>query len=96
MSNENEKKLFVVETVSMFKLKYVIRAKSLEHAYDSVVCDAPNDISQQHLDEIIFSGKEISEQEYLEMYQIDKNMNYMNSWSDDKKLEQIHEINYDI
>ena len=92
----NEKKLFVVETVSMFKLKYVIRAKSLEHAYDSVVCDAPNDISQQHLDEIIFSGKEISEQEYLEMYQIDKNMNYMNSWSDDKKLEQIHEINYDI
>ena len=52
--------LFEVNTVSLFRHKYVIEAKNLEHAYDTILCDKPEELTQKHLEETIFDGKEIT------------------------------------
>lgn len=59
--------LFVVETISTYRHKYVIECKELEHAYDSVVCEEAVDFSQMHLGEQIVTGREITYQEFQTM-----------------------------
>ena len=34
---ESQEKIYLVETVSQFRMRYAVRASSLEHAYDTVV-----------------------------------------------------------
>ena len=56
--------LFEVNTVSLFRHKYVIEAKNLEHAYDTILCDKPEELTQKHLDEIILDGRKIGRKEF--------------------------------
>lgn len=59
--------LFVVETISTFRHKYVIDCKKLEHAFDTVAMEEAADFSQMHLGEQIVSGREITHKEFLNM-----------------------------
>jgi hypothetical protein len=61
------KHLFLVDTISSFRMRYVVEAESLEHAYDEVTMkdsgcedDAFDEISQKHLGEQIIDGRRIS------------------------------------
>lgn len=84
---------FLVETVSMHRIRYVVECKSKEHACDSVVCSEPEqEFSQIHLDEIITSTREISDQEYLRLFNEDND--YMCSWTDEQKFRLVHKIDY--
>jgi hypothetical protein len=56
--------LFEVNTVSLFRHKYVIDAKSLEHAYDTIYCDKPEELTQKHLEETILDGRKIDRKEF--------------------------------
>lgn len=56
--------LFEVNTVSLFRHKYVIEAKNLEHAYDTILCDKPEELTQKHLEETILDGREITYQDF--------------------------------
>lgn len=56
--------LFIVETVSTFRIKYAIQAESLEHAYDTVVMGEAGEFSQMHLGEQVVTGREITYSEY--------------------------------
>lgn len=56
--------LFEVNTVSLFRHKYVIEAKSLEHAYDTVLIDKPEELTQKHLEETILDGRKIGRKEF--------------------------------
>lgn len=59
--------LFVVETISTYRHKYVIECKELEHAFDTVACEEAVEFSQMHLGEQIVTGKEITYQEFQTM-----------------------------
>ena len=56
--------LFEVSTVSLFRHKYVIEAKNLEHAYDTVLIDHPESLTQKYLDENIIDGRKIDRKEF--------------------------------
>ena len=93
------KKLFLVETVSIFRQRYVVEAKNAEHAQDEVVIATTGDydenwkeFSQHHVDECITSTREISKKEYLDLFDTDNE--YLKSWSVEQKMKSINKINY--
>ncbi len=87
--------LFVVDSISVFHIRHVVRAKNAEHAMDEVVCDNGNlrEFSQKHVDCNIIDARKITAEEYLNMF--DKDNSYLSSWSEDKKLEFINTIDYE-
>lgn len=60
---------YLVETVSMHKLQYLIECEEEEHALDSVVCQDKNLVAfhQEHISESIFSVWALSEDEVDEI-----------------------------
>ncbi len=89
-----EKKLYLVETVSMFRMRYVVEAKESEHAADEVTCNTGDlkEFSQKHIAENIVSVWELSKEEYMECFNEDND--YLRSLSDEQKLQFINVINY--
>ena len=86
--------LFEVSTVSLFRHKYVIEAKNLEHAYDTVLVDNPEYVTQKYLDENIIDGRQIGKFEFEELCS--------DSMKDSSELSNghmgtkiIHRVNYD-
>ena len=90
------RKLVLVETVSMFRMRYVVECDEEEHASDEVVMrkgdDGFEEFSQQHLDEVITSTRVITEQEYSDLF--DKDNGYLAAWDTHKKKSFINKINY--
>jgi hypothetical protein len=87
--------IYIVETVSMFRMRYAIRAKSKTHAEDEFVMEVEkelNEMSQKHLDEIIVSTRKVSEKKYLEIF--DEDNDYLQSWDNETKLKSINVIDY--
>ena len=94
--NHPNRKLVLVETVSMFRMRYVVECDEEEHASDEVVMNKGNDtfeeFSQHHIDEVITSTRVITEQEYHELF--DKDNGYLAAWDEHKKKRFINKINY--
>lgn len=86
---------YLVETVSMFRMRYVIEAQEEAHARDEVVMNVGDirEFSQLHLDEIITSSREISDNEYLVLF--DKDNDYLVDWSTQQKFSFVNEIDYE-
>lgn len=93
------KKLFIVDTISTFRHRYVIEAKSLEHAYDEVTMkDSGNmndyfeEVTQKHLGESIVDGREISETDFKNMLkELELNKEENSSyWMGDKLIRRIN------
>ena len=93
-------KIIMVETVSMFRIRYAVEINDEdpnEHALDTVVCEVGlfdeygkpllEEMSQEHIDEVIVSHREISKEEFLKIFTED-NDNTM--WSDDMMQRCIH------
>lgn len=91
-----EKKLYLVETVSMFRMRYVIEAREAGHAEDEFVMEVGKDsfkeFSQHHMDEVIVSTRELSAIDYIQLF--DKDNDYCKSWPVSKKMESINTIDY--
>ena len=67
----SEKKLFIVDTISSFRMRYVIEANTISDAYDELVMrdsgnpdDEFTELTQKHLGEQIVDGREISKEEF--------------------------------
>jgi len=91
------KKLYLVETVSMFRMRYVIEADEESHALDEVTIHATGgeeitEFSQKHLDEVIVSSQEISDEKYMKLF--DEDNHYLSRWTDDEKRKYINKIDY--
>lgn len=71
--------LFEVNTISLFRHKYVIDAKTLEHAYDTVLVDNPESLTQKYLDETIIDGRKIGRKEFERLCQ--ESMTDSREWS---------------
>jgi len=89
---EPETKIYIVEAISMFRMRYAVRCQSAEHAMDTVTMNEAEEMSQHHLQEVISSARAVTESEYLELY--DQDNDYLSSWPAEKKLSYIHEVDY--
>jgi hypothetical protein len=89
------KKLYLVETISTFRIRYVVEAKEEGHAEDEVTMSDADfyEFSQKHIDESITSTRELSRIEYLDLF--DKDNEYLSKWDDESKMKFINKINYD-
>lgn len=91
-----KKKLYLVETVSMFRMRYVIEARDESHAQDEVVMNIHNsefeEFSQKHIDEVIVSSRELSQQQFLELHY--KDNEYLKDWTIEQKMSCVHKIDY--
>jgi len=91
--------LYVIDTISTFRMKYVVEADSIEHAYDEVVMresgldeDYFEELTQRHIGENITDGREISREE------LDKLVNTLkedrrescNYWMGDKLIRKVN------
>jgi hypothetical protein len=92
-------KIVLVETVSTFRHMYAVEVKDedpIEYALDDVTMAGAytgepgclEDFAQNHIDESIFSYREITEEEYLKMF--DHENEYLKEWSDEQKMNFIH------
>jgi hypothetical protein len=87
---------YLVETVSMFRMRYVIEANEETHACDEVVMNNDGDLrefSQLHLDEIITSSREIDDAEYLRLFNLDND--YLKDWEDSRKFNAVNVLDYE-
>ena len=86
---------YLVETVSMFRLRYVVEAECAEHAKDEVALNFDgkmHEFSQLHIDEMITSAREIDTEEYLRLY--DEDNPHFKYWTDEEKLAWVNVIDY--
>lgn len=91
-----EKKLYLVETVSMFRMRYVIEAREESHAHDEFIMEIGKDsfkeFSQHHIDEVIVSSRELSAKDYLKLFDADND--YCKNWDIADKMKSINSIDY--
>ncbi len=86
---------YLVETISMFRMRYVIEADNAEHAKDEVTMNNSGELaefSQHHVDEMIISAREIDRAEYLRLF--DEDNNYLMDWDEEQKLQFVNVIDY--
>jgi hypothetical protein len=86
---------YLVETVSVFRIRYVVEAKNASDARDEVtmnVGDNFHEFSQLHLDEMITSTREIDNAEYLRMF--DEDNVYLKDWDEEQKFGFVQVLNY--
>ena len=96
MEKNMEKKLYMVETVSIFRMRYVVEAREPTHATDEVVMALGNhefkEFSQHHVDECITSVRELSATDYLKEFDTDND--YLKNWSIEQKMGFINTVDY--
>jgi len=92
-----EKKLYLVETVSMFRMRYVIEAHEASHAEDEFVMEIGKDsfkeFSQHHMDEVIISTRQLSATDYMNLFDADND--YLKSWDIEQRMSMINTIQYE-
>jgi hypothetical protein len=92
-----EKKLYLVETVSMFRMRYVVEAREASHAEDEFVMEIGKDsfkeFSQKHIDEVIVSTRELSATDYMNLF--DSDNDYLKSWPNEQRMSIINTIEYE-
>lgn len=81
---------YIVEEISSFRIRYVIDTENAGYACDTVVCheDDLTEFSQKHLGEMISSVREITDDEYLRLF--DEDNDYLTSWTDEEKLSLVN------
>jgi hypothetical protein len=87
---------FLVETISVFRMRYVVEANNASDAKDEVTMNNDgqlHEFSQLHIDEMITSTREIDRAEYLRMF--DEDNDYLQDWDEEQKLNWVNVIDYD-
>ena len=92
-----DRKIFIVESVSLFRIKYAVFATCEEDAADEFTMragdDTFNEMSQEHIAEDIFSIREMKEKKFIKEF--DKDNDYLKDWSEEQKLAMINVIDYE-
>lgn len=86
---------YLVETISVFRMRYVVEANNASDAKDEVTMNNDgqlHEFSQLHIDELITSTREIDRAEYLRMF--DEDNDYLQSWDEEQKLNWVNVIDY--
>lgn len=83
---------YLVETVSMFRMRYVIDCESAEHAKDTVTMNEANEFCQLHIDENIIGCREVTDDQIPDLFFEDHP--YLKSWGPEHVLKYIHKVDY--
>ena len=86
---------YIVETISMFRMRYVIEANSAADAKNEVTTNVGElaEFSQHHVDELVTAAREIDDAEYL--HQFDEDNEYLKDWTEGQKFSFVNTIDYD-
>lgn len=84
---KKDTKWVMVETVSMFRMRYLVETPSdhPEYALDTVTCNEAKEFSQEHIGESIVSHRVVTRDEALQICDVDNH--YLKSWSDEQKID---------
>jgi hypothetical protein len=82
----SDKVWVMVECVSTFRERYMVEAPASnpEYALDDVTMQRPKEFSQKWLGETIVSHRVVSEEEALQICDVDND--YTQGWSSDQKI----------
>jgi hypothetical protein len=80
-----DEKYYLVECISTYRMRYVVRALREEHAEDTVAVEQAKEFSQKWMGENIISTRELTRDEIIDM--CNKDNDYVKTWSDEKKFE---------
>ena len=84
---------YLVETVSMFRIRYVVEAENAEHAMDEVTMNDADEFGQLHIDENIIGCREVTDDEVPQLFFEDHP--YLEEWGPAKAMEYVHKVTYD-
>lgn len=90
--------IFLINTLSTFRMKYAIEAETLEHAMDELVMTEHNrnfdEVTQRWLGEQIMDAQVVTQEQLQDMLkQLSEDSNEMSShWMGDKL---IHKVQYE-
>jgi len=91
MVKQVKTKLVMVETVSSFKIRYVVEIPEdapEELAHDYVLnSNDPKEFSQKHISEEISGSRTITKKQYIKIF--DEDNEYLKDWPEDAKLEGL-------
>lgn len=59
---------YLVETVSMFRMRYVVEADEPDHAADTVVMEEAKEFGQHHVAENIINIREVTDEEIPKLF----------------------------
>jgi hypothetical protein len=82
----SDKVWVMVETVSMFRERYMVEAPAAnpEYALDDVTCETAKEFSQLHVGETIMSHRVMTEDEAIALCDIDND--YTSGWTREQKI----------
>lgn len=83
-----DKKLQLVETVSMFRMRYVLETDDVEQGIAKIRDGELAEFSQCHLGETVISTREINSTEYLALFDADHE--YLANWSAEEKYKFVN------
>jgi len=90
---QQKNKIYFVDTVSIFRMRYAIRAESAEKAREKFneldKNESITEFSQKHLGEKVSDIREVNQKQYL--LDFDTDNAYLKSWSKQKKLDFINQ-----
>ena len=89
-------KWVLVETVSMFRVRYMVEASEdhPEYALDTVTMNHAKVFGAEHLGETIVSHRQMTEAEALALCDIDNH--YCKSWDDQRKIDAFFTLEKDL
>lgn len=82
---------YLVETVSMFRMRYVVEAEELDHAADAVVMEEAEEFGQSHVAENIINVREVTDAEIPKLFLEDSP--YLESWGPELAFRYITKFN---
>ena len=76
----------MVETISQYRMRYMVEAPAdhPEYALDDVTCETAKEFSQKHVGETIMSHRVMTEDEAIELCDIDND--YTSGWTREQKI----------
>ena len=83
---------YLVETVSMFRVRYVVECESAEHAKDTISMAEAPEFGQKHIDESIVSCRAVDDKEIVELFIEDHP--YLVDWVPNKAMEYVYKAPY--
>lgn len=91
MQDDNETEWVLVETLSQFKMRYMVEVPKgkTEYALDIVAMNEATDFSQEHLlpTDIVLGCRTLTQDEAMEL--CDKDNDYASNWNEDLKIKSF-------
>jgi predicted transcriptional regulator len=83
---------YLVETVSMFRIRYVVECETADDAKDTVAMNEADEFGQLHIDENIIGCREVTDDEVVSAFFEDHP--YLEQWGPEKAMEYVHKVDY--